>query len=310
MPERTDDIILELETIRLTISPSVGASIVSLERCDPRGRWAHVLREMPANAGDASDAASFLMLPWTNRVKDARYRFDGQDHTLIANHSDGTAIHGVARDHAWSLTDRSPITARMIYEHRADESCPFSFGGVARYEIAPDRVEMDLSVTNLSEHAIPAGLGHHPYFHRHLHSDADDLRISMDVSGRYACEGCIPSGEISDDKACELLRSGGPIGNPGLDDVFAGFGGRAVLEWGASGVRMTMSCSEQLGHVVVYTPREQDGSPNEFVCIEPVTMVNDGFNLHDHGQAHTGVRVLAPGETLRTRTSLVFSSID
>lgn len=309
MPVRIDDIVLELETIRLTLSPSVGASIVALEHRDPRGRWADVLRRMPSDSCDASDAGSFLMLPWTNRVKDARFRFDGSDYPLVANHSDGTAIHGVARDHAWSLIDRSPITARLVYRHHADTSCPFDFGGTVRYEIAPDRVEMDLSVTNLGEQPFPAGCGHHPYFHRRLHSDADQLHVRMDVSGRYMCDDCIPSGERIDDEACTLLRSGGPIGNPGLDDVFAGFGGEAELEWPASGVRMRMRCSEEFGHVVVYTPRLGDGSADAHVCIEPVSMVNDAFNLHERGMGGTGVRVVSPGETLRTRTDLVFSSI-
>ena len=157
---------------------------------------------------------------------------------------------------------------------------------------------------------MPAGCGHHPYFHRHLHSDADDLLVRMGVEARYECEGCIPDGSMSDDEACALLRSGKPIGNPGLDDVFSGFDGRCVLEWPQSGVRLTMTCSDELGHVVVYTPREPDGSPNEFVCIEPVSMVNDGFNLLDRGDAKTGVRVLEPGQTLRTRTTLEFSSLD
>lgn len=309
MPHRTDDILLELPTMRLTISPSVGASVVALEHKDARGRWAHIIRQMPDDSTNASDAGSFLMLPWTNRVKDARFRFQGQEYALKANHSDGTAIHGIARERAWSIVDRSPITARLTLRHEPDGTCPFAFGGVARYEIAPDRVEMDLSVTNLGTEPMPAGCGHHPYFHRHLSSDADDLRVKMGVSGRYESTGCIPSGRVIDDDACALLRSGKPIGNPGLDDVFAGFDGRVVMDWPQSGVRLTMSCGPELGHMVVYTPRNADGSPNEFICIEPVSMVNDGFNLLEQGLEHTGARVLRPGETLRTRTVFEFSSI-
>lgn len=307
MPIRSDDITLELETLRLTISPSVGASIVGLELKDPKGRWADVLRRMPNESRDPAAAGSFVMLPWTNRVKDASFAFEGDEHRLVANHSDDTAIHGVGRDHAWDIVDRSPITARFIYKHTPDDAFPFAFGGVVRYEIAPDRVEIDLSVTNLDDRPFPAGCGHHPYFHRHLHSDADRVQVRMGVDGRYVCENCIPNGDIRDDDACTLLRSGDALGNPNLDDVFSGFDGRCVIEWAASGIRCTMNCSDELGHAVVYTPQDEDGTPNEFFCIEPVTMVNDGFNLHNQGEQGTGVRVLAPGETLRTRTSLEFS---
>lgn len=309
MPTRSNDISLELNTLRLTISPSVGASIVGLELKDPKGRWADVLRRMPDDSHDSADAGSFVMFPWTNRVKNASFTFEGEQHQLVANHSDATAIHGVGRDHAWDIVDRSPITARLTYQHSPDASFPFAFGGVVRYEIAPDRVDIDLSVTNLDTRAFPAGCGHHPYFHRHLHSEMDQVQVRMGVDGRYKCENCLPIGGRTDDDACALLRSGDPLGNPNLDDVFSGFDGRCVIEWAASGVLCRMNCSDELGHVVVYTPQDEDGTPNEFFCVEPVTMVNDGFNLHANQESGTGVRVLAPGETLRTRTSLVFSSM-
>lgn len=309
MPKRQGDITLELDTIRLVINPACGASIVGLHLRDHRERWASVLRDMPPGSTDPADAGSFLMLPWTNRVKDAAFRFNGRNYALKPNHADGTAIHGIGRDRAWRIVDRSPITARLTLDTRDDPASPYPFGGVVRYEIGPDRVEIDLSVTNLGSEPVPAGCGHHPYFQRRLFSDEDRLGVQMGVSGRYACEGCIPSGEVNDDSVCAGLRGGGPIGNPGLDDVFAGFNGQALLEWPASNMRLRMTCSAELGHIVIYTPTAPDGSPDAFVCIEPVTMVNDGFNLMDRGQSGTGVRVLEPGETLRTRTTLLFEAM-
>jgi aldose 1-epimerase len=47
------------------------------------------------------------------------------------------------------------------------------------------------------------------------------------------------------------------------------------------------------GHLVIYVPPGQD-----FFCIEPVSHVNDGFNLLDRGVEDTGVHVLTPGQTL------------
>jgi aldose 1-epimerase len=310
MSIRDDDITLELETIRLVINPRVGASIVALHHRDALGRWAPVMREMPADSTDPSDAGSFLMLPWTNRVKNASFTFADRTYPLTANHSDGTAIHGIGRDRAWSITDRSPISARLTLDARGDSGSPYDFGGVVRYEIGPQRVDIDLSVTNLGTDPIPVGCGHHPYFHRHLHSDADQLRLRMGVAGRYVCDDCIPSGEVQDDEVCAALRAGGPVGNPGLDDVFTGFEGTAELEWPESNTRLTMRCSDALGHVVIYTPKDPDGSPNAFVCVEPVSMVNDGFNLMQRGHTDTGTVTLQPGETLRTRTALIFSTIN
>ena len=51
--------------------------------------------------------------------------------------------------------------------------------------------------------------------------------------------------------------------------------------------------AEPFRHLVLYVPA---GEP--FFAVEPVSNANDGFNLLARGVADSGVRVLAPGETL------------
>jgi len=314
MNSHKDDILLELDTIKISINPRIGASITSLMIRNQMDKWAPVLRTMPPESGSASDAGSFVMLPWTNRIKDAQFNDQGDTHQLKSNCTDDSAIHGVGRDLPWTITDRSPISARLVLDSRKLDpdsiNCPYQFGAIARYEIGIDRVEIELSVTNLDTRPIPAGCGHHPYFHRHLFSDADQLQVQMEVSGRYPAEGCIPTADPIDDEICNSLRKGNPIGNPGLDDVFSGFTGIATLDWPQSNVSMRMQCSENLGHIVIYTPTTDSGDPDEFVCIEPVSMVNDGFNRFDAGHHETGVVMLEPNQSMRTRMTLSFSTCD
>lgn len=311
MDDRTDDITLGLDKLKLVVNPRIGASIVSLMIKDDSEKWAPVFRTMTGNSESASDAGSFVMLPWTNRIKDARFTCQSSPYALKSNMIDHSAIHGVGRDLPWSITDRSPITARFVLDSRASEpdtiNYPFKFGAIQRFEIGPTSVEIDLSITNLDDRPIPVGCGHHPYIHRHLFTDADELRIKLNLAGRYPARGCIPTDDAADDSICASLRAGEPIGNPGLDDVFSGFTDKAEFDWAASNVRMTMRCTENLNHVVIYTPRDPDGQPNEFVCVEPVSMVNDGFNRLARGEANTGVAILDPNQTLRTKMTLEFS---
>lgn len=292
-------------TIRIVIDPENGCGILGLEIKNPGGKWAPALRPLEAGGG------SFVMLPWTNRINDARFGFDGTTHKLRANHPGGTAIHGIGRDHAWRIGDRSPYSARCVFDSRLVEEInfPFAFGAVMRVEIGDGRVEIDLDVTNLGDSSMPCGVGHHPYFMRALFDAGDKLRIKAGVGGRYPCDGQIPNGAMVDDEVCAGLRDGGAIGNPGLDDVFGGFDGRVEIEWDKSGVRCVMECSEAFGHLVVFTPRDDDAAPLPWVCAEPVSMVNDGFNS-DAGDDATGVRVLEPGETLATRMRLSFEMTD
>jgi len=313
MNSLTGDITLELETIKLVLDPALGCSIASLMVRNHQHQWAPVLRSMPGDSASASDAGSFVMLPWTNRIKDARFDFNNQTHALNPNNADGSAIHGVARALPWTIADRSPITARFVLDSRSFDAgtinYPFHFGAVQRFEIAPDRVEIDLSITNLDSVPIPVGCGHHPYISRGLFSDADELRVQLDVSGRYPTAGCIPVGEPIDDEVCAALRSNEPIPQSGLDDVFSGFAGVAKLTWAASNIAMTMRCADEFNHLVIYTPTTSKGSSTGFICIEPTTMVNDGFNQLAQGKPSTGVVVLEPNQTLRTHINYAFSGL-
>jgi len=78
-----------------------------------------------------------------------------------------------------------------------------------------------------------------------------------------------------------------------MDHCFDGWDGRAELHWPETGVRLEIEAEPVFGHLVIYVPPGR-----EIFCVEPVSHVNDGFNLLERGVAGTGVRVLAPGERL------------
>ncbi len=311
MPLLDHEITLSLESIELRLLPYLGGSISGLKIRNAHDQWAPVFRTFDPESSSVSDTGSFPMAPWTNRIKDARFSFLENTHQLQSNSNDQSAIHGVVRSFPWRLTDRSPISARMVFnskEQPIDQiNYPFAFGAIQRFEISPNSITIDLSITNLDSRPIPIGVGHHPYIHRHLFSNQDQLSAKLHVDGRYPAEGCIPTGDPIDDEICARFRDGHPIGNPGLDDVFSGFQSHAQLIWDQSEIIMDMSCSSNMNHLVVYTPQNEDGSENEFVCIEPTTMVNDGFNRAQSGNEHTGVQILEPNETINSSCTISFS---
>ncbi|MCC5824475.1 MAG: hypothetical protein LAT64_13415 [Phycisphaerales bacterium] len=304
------DITLDAGPLRAVIDPALGCTITEFSIAGPCEDRYPLLRRAPHGPHTTAQGASFLMAPWTNRIRDARFDFQGEPHKLRPNFPDATAIHGVVRDAPWRITDRTPVSARFAYDSRAHERAnfPFAFGAVFRAELAPEDLTLDLSVTNLDDRPMPAGLGHHFYLPRTLLSPDDRLELTAPVTGRYPTSNCLPTGDPVDDETCERFRNGGPIGNPGLDDVFAGFSGRAVLTWPASGIRLTMDCADAFTHLVVFTPRlradDPASPPLPWVCVEPCTMANDGFNLMANANTDTGVRVLEPAQTLAARVRL------
>ncbi len=277
----------------LTIDPDSGARISSWTITDPdKNTQAHLLHPNP------DVGASFVMAPWSNRIADARFSFDGTEHQLKPNHPDGSAIHGVARDLPWAIADRSPVSARLTLDSRtvpvdANSRFPFAFGCAQRFELHPDKLTIDLSVTNLDTKPFPGGCGHHPYFCRSLFHRNDQLTIKAPVRGHYPAEHQIPTGPPKDDDFCAALREGDTFIGSELDEVFTKSHEPIELHWDKSGVRLAIECSETLDHLVVFTPLSAP-----FVCIEPTTMTNNGFNAKATNTAE--VRVLQPGETVQT----------
>ncbi len=289
-------ITLNANSLAVTIDPDTGGRLTAFTLKNPTGTQSNILHPHPKSG------ASFVMAPWTNRVKDAKFTFQGTQYNLGPNHPDSTSIHGVARDLPWTIADRSPVSARLTLDSRAvpmgaTTRFPFAFGCVQRFELAPDALTIDLSVTNLDTKPFPAGCGHHPYFSRTLFHSSDVLTIKAPVTGHYPASHQIPTGPPINDDFCAALQSGDSFIGAELDEVFTKANEPIELHWNKSDVRLTIECSASLNHLVVFTPL---AAP--FVCVEPTTMANDGFNADDLSAA--GVQILQPGETLDTRITL------
>lgn len=294
--------------ILLEIDSECGAGISDLSLLSPQGDPTPLLRRGPGNGFGSEQMACFVMAPWTNRLRAARFDWRGKSHVLRPNHSDGTAIHGDVRDRRWNIRHRTPLSASLEFDSREHEGVnfPFEFTSAARYEVTPDRVEVDLSVSNAGNQPMPAGCGLHPYFMRRLWSDDDIVELQVPVTARYPANGCLPVAQAVRDTTCDRVRAGGPLGSTELDDVFAIARFEAEIRWPASGVRATLLASDNFGHVVIYSPRAAPGSssPRGWFCVEPTTTVNDGFNLASQNWPGTGVRELVSGESLSMHLEL------
>lgn len=288
------------------VDHTFGASLTDFSIDAPEGDRAPILRRSPGVLDAPARAGLFLLAPWTNRIAGARFRFAGREHPLLPNFPDGSAIHGDVCARPWRVTDRTPVSARLSFDSREHErvNFPWAFGCVARYELGPTALTIELSVTNLDTTPMPCGCGLHPYFMRGVLVEGTGAHLRAPVGGRYPSRAQVPTAAAVADGVCEALTSGGPVGDPGLDDCFAGFGRRVEIAWPGSGLRLTMDCSEAMSHLVVFTPRAgPEGPPLPWFCVEPVTMANDGFNLEQRGIS-AGVRVLQPGQTLNTTVTM------
>jgi aldose 1-epimerase len=294
-------ITIENDRLRLSVDHERGGNVLGLWL--RRGQeLVPIIGRGIAGEDPRAKPPSFLMAPWTNRIRDGVMHFGGKAHQLRITTSDDTkcAIHGDVRSRPWDVLDRSPVSARLGFDSRRHEGVnfPFAFACEVRYELSDSAMRMDMSVRNVGTEPMPAGVGIHPYFPRNPTGLDERVRVQVACAGRYPCERCMATGPMTRDELTEHFATMRELPEREVNDVFGGFGGRARIEWPVSKVRVEMSASAELGHMVIFAPRKKDGSAEPFFAIEPLSMVNDGINLLAKGWRDTGVRVLGPGEKL------------
>jgi aldose 1-epimerase len=242
-----------------------------------------VLRSTPVqDLHSVRQAASYPLVPFSNRVGHATLQWQGTDHPLIQNWApDPHAIHGVGWERPWSVLEASDSFALLSYEHKADASWPFDFDSSQAFKLETHALELSLSITNQSTVSVPVGLGWHPYFVKR-----PDSRVQFAATGRWEMgHDKLPTHHETAaglDAVCATLD---------VDHCFDGWAGRVELRDSLLYSRVLSS----LSRLVVYSTPSSDS-----IAIEPVSHVNDAVNrMAQTGESadSLGVRILQAGET-------------
>src|SRR6266542_1576165 len=123
--------VLENDVWQIGLLPETGMS-TAFGRIKHGGAWLDFMRPTAeASYRYPSDCASFLLVPWSNRLRDARFRFRGKTYQLASNMRDGTAIHGVGREHPWAVERADGRQLAASFDSRAHENIAFPFAFTA-----------------------------------------------------------------------------------------------------------------------------------------------------------------------------------
>jgi aldose 1-epimerase len=234
------------------------------------GRLAQVIRDGqpwligPGDGYDAADAwGCFPMVPWSGRLRNGQFAFEGRRYQLPINLGDH-AIHGFGFDRPWQIEDLGP--AHCVLARALPQDTAWPFGGHAEQRIAVDEdgLHLQLSLT-AGERAMPAPvLGWHPWFHK-----PDAVRFSP--------EAVYPR----DAQGIATLPTQPPTPAP-WDDCFINHAPVQVDLHGA-----TLELSADCDHWVVYDTRPYT------TCVEPQTGPPDGFNLFPQARLEAGATASA-----------------
>lgn len=278
---------LEAGTYQLDLCPEGGGCITAF-----RYRGIDLFR--PATEAywrefEPREAASFPLVPYSNRIADGRGRFEGRTYRFPVNMPpEPHSIHGDGWQAAWTVEASAP--ARAVLAH-APADTPFPYSSRQTFELTEDGLALSLEIVNTGQERIPVGFGHHPYFPR-----TEGLTLTTAVSAVWLPDARqLPEKKVPVPKAWDF-RVGKRLAPLDLDYDFTGFDGKAMLHWPETGIRLMIGADPVFCHLVVYVPPGQD-----FVCVEPVSHVGNAINLADAGRTDTGLQVLEPGAALNGR---------
>jgi len=274
--------LLTLRTDRLAVelAPSAGGSVVGFA-CD----GVDILRRMSAEAvasGKGNAAALYPLVPYSNRIRDGRLVFEGETFRISRNWPGvGHPMHGDGWACAWTVERSDGTSAEIAYLHeRAGEQggWPFRYRARQRYRLDGDRFTVAISIENLEDRPVPAGIGLHPFFAR----DPDCTLTCRTPFAWRADAEVLPVDRVSVPADWDFSAGRRPD-SVALDNCFDGWDGRAAIAWPSRRLRLDLEASTPFRHLVIYSP---PGQP--FFCVEPVS----------HANGQVGLAALAPGRTL------------
>lgn len=285
---------LENPHLKLSLAPEVGGSIVAFE-FSQHGRWWPLMRPTPQPLpSHSSPYASYTLAPYSNRIRQARFRFGDKVYQLQPTNPQGTAQHGDVRNRPWQVQSSSSHSANLFFDSRwfSNLNFPFDFTLQQRYWLDGSSLHTHLRLQNTSQQAMPAGFGLHPYFVRSLQQDPD-VWLSFGAQGVYQTGPDLMPVQGMQPVPPELsFANARAVGLQQLDHGFGDWDGMVQMRWPNSGVALRMVAQPVFSHLIVYT------APDGTLAVEPVSHATDGFNLLAQGIQNTGVAVLQPQEVL------------
>ncbi|WP_342119267.1 aldose 1-epimerase [Pseudoduganella sp. OTU4001] len=293
---------LESGPLRAELAPAIGGSLARFYSELGRGRRWHWLRPATDGALRARDAramASFPLLPFCNRLRNGRATYAGRHIALEPHHSTAPhALHGLGWQLPWQGEMLGAAHARLTLRHggedRAGAGWPWPFEAVQDIRLYGSGLQLELSIRNLGDAPMPAGLGHHPYLPRRR-----GTRLTASLAGQWQTDAeCLPTA-LERPALLQQLAQGRPVQGLRLDNNFCGWQGIARVDWPASSRHpqsaLTLSAGAPLTLLALYTPPQA-----RWFCVEPVSNCTDWLNLQGFAPAATGGTGLAPGATLHS----------
>lgn len=241
------------------------------------------------------------LMPWSNRIRDGRYSFDGQDHQLPINEvARGTALHGLVRWVGWELVHHTEDTVSQRVLVFPQQGWDSTIECTVTHELSGSGLTVTVDCENVGDRAVPFGYAAHPYFTLG-EERVDDLQVTVPAASYLEVDPqrLLPIAVRPVDGRPEDLRSPEPLGDRVFDTAFTDLDTAGRDHWQvrlAFGDRETVIWADrQHQWIQLYTGADRRDLG---LAVEPMTCGPDAFNTE---ATATGLVTLQPGDRYRGR---------
>ena len=291
------------------VIPRLGNNLMSFVAAMPDGRRLEAILGAPAGttAGNAWRWGNPILFPFPNRVRDARYTFEGRPYRLDANMPEGHHLHGLVCYLPWRVERAAPESrgAMVLCAFKSEEhpdvlrQYPFSFRLAVAYILSGNTLTCEAEVRNLGTNTLPMGFGLHPYFRVPLAPGGSrkECLIAVPANRMWQLDvEKLPTGNQEPVPPELDFRRPRPLDDTYLDHSYTDLvreAGQTIcrLNDPRAGVELVEEFGPEFPELVVLAP-----SDRSTVSFEPYSCVTDAINLFAR-RPGTGLVSLRPGET-------------
>lgn len=269
--------------LSVSLAPALGGSIARFDYLAPE-RSIPVLRRADGTPGNVLEAASFPLVPFSNRIRGGCFHFRGREIRLSPNMAgDPSPLHGQGWLARWDVEAVTRVSADLVFRHAPGE-WPWAYEARQAFRLDATALDIRLSCRNMSDAPMPCGLGQHPYF-----PCDTEMRLATVVDTAWTVDDrVLPVDKVPAVGRYDLADR--LVCGQGLDNGFGGWGGTARITTPNSPFAIEMS-SPDADYFQLYSPAQ-----GGLFVAEPVSHANAALNAPEEQWAELGLRVLAPGE--------------
>lgn len=266
----------------VVVAPALGGSLLV---CEHDGF--EVLSPTMQRIGSGADSFAcchFPLIPFSNRIKNASFVFQG-NHIELAPNIPGEphALHGHGWQVAWGVPDRGEASCTMSFARAPSLDWPWAYEGRQSLSIRGEELRITLAIKNLGTTAMPCGLGFHPFL-----PAADNARLTVEAARVWSAPADeFPTQHIAVPPYLDFRNGPRVAERKGTNHCFGKWTGSATVSYERRRRSVVLEGGEATPSVIVYIPARED-----YFCVEPVTHAVDAFNLANPPES--GLWELAP----------------